>query len=342
MRRIPLWLDLRHVAADQRGPFLDAAQVARCEAIIAADVQVRAGRLLRGADDIGAIVRMESGADQERAVAEPGVVVVEAGDWTIIPLENLIAARRDRPGTVFAVAHGRDEALRLCDTLELGVHGIVLRPTSPDDVRNVHHALQQRGERRDDAPTPPAGTDDEPLRLMTARVSALSDAGPGDRVCVDTTSVFAPGEGLLVGSTARAFALVHAENIASEFVAARPFRVNAGAVHCYVVAPAGRTRYLSELASGDRVLAVNQAGATRELTVGRAKIERRPHTLVRWTSQAGAGSIVVQTAETIRFVRPDGTPVAVTDLAVGDEILVHHQSAARHFGMPVVESLEER
>jgi len=45
---------------------------------------------------------------------------------------------------------------------------------------------------------------------------------------VDLASLLAPGEGLLVGSFARALALVHSECAASAYIASRPFRVNAG------------------------------------------------------------------------------------------------------------------
>ena len=44
-----------------------------------------------------------------------------------------------------------------------------------------------------------------------------------------------PGEGLLVGSFARALFLVHSECAESAYINSRPFRVNAGpvsALHC--------------------------------------------------------------------------------------------------------------
>ena len=50
------------------------------------------------------------------------------------------------------------------------------------------------------------------------------------RVCVDTASLLAPGEGLLVGSFARALFLVHSECAQSAYISSRPFRVNAGPV----------------------------------------------------------------------------------------------------------------
>ena len=51
-----------------------------------------------------------------------------------------------------------------------------------------------------------------------------------DRVCVDLASMLSPGEGMLVGSFARALFLVHSECEASDYINSRPFRVNAGAV----------------------------------------------------------------------------------------------------------------
>ena len=50
------------------------------------------------------------------------------------------------------------------------------------------------------------------------------------RVCVDLCSNMGPGEGLLVGSFARALFLVHSESAQSAYISSRPFRVNAGAV----------------------------------------------------------------------------------------------------------------
>lgn len=62
-----------------------------------------------------------------------------------------------------------------------------------------------------------------------------------------------PGEGLLVGSFARITFLVHSECAVSKYVGSRPFRVNAGPVHSYIVGGGGETRYLSELCTGKQV-----------------------------------------------------------------------------------------
>lgn len=351
--RIPLWVDLREVPVNKRLPYFKAADNARVERILLGRddphldragidaVRVDGNLALKpatGTDVLGRYVLLRSAKDQDRAAGVDGIVVVEVEDWVNIPLENLIAARGDRPGTLYAIARSPEEAGRFRDTLEVGVHGIVLVPQRPAHIETADAVLREKG-RPDAAARPAPGRD----FLVPATVTSIQDGGPGDRVCVDTTSVFRPGEGLLVGSTARGFALVHAETIETDYVRARPFRVNAGAVHSYLYSAGGKTHYLSELGAGSKVLAVHPDGVHRVMTVGRAKIERRPHTLVTWRTDDGAeGNAMLQTAETIRLVHPDGTPVAVTDLEDGDAILVHVEDAARHFGMPVDESLEER
>ena len=40
---------------------------------------------------------------------------------------------------------------------------------------------------------------------------------------------------MLVGSSASSMVLVHGETVESEFVPTRPFRVNAGAAHTYIM-----------------------------------------------------------------------------------------------------------
>ena len=62
---------------------------------------------------------------------------------------------------------------------------------------------------------------------------------------MDLASLLAPGEGLLVGSFARALALVHSECAASAYIASRPFRVNAGPAR-------PNLPYLKQLGAGSR------------------------------------------------------------------------------------------
>ena len=150
------------------------------------------------------------------------------------------------------------------------------------------------------------------------------------------------GQGALVGNSAGFLFLVQAETRENPYVAPRPFRINAGAVHAYIRAPEGRTRYLSELQAGDRVLVVDASGNTVEAVVGRSKIERRPLLLVEAETPSGRGGIVLQNAETICLTSPDGEAVSVGALEPGTRVLVAEEAAARHFGMAVDESIMEK
>ncbi|KAK3240337.1 hypothetical protein CYMTET_49817 [Cymbomonas tetramitiformis] len=92
----------------------------------------------------------------------------------------------------------------------------------------------------------------ESLVLEVAKVTRVEPMGVGDRACVDLACLLEPGEGILVGSFARALFLVHSECMPSDYVASRPFRVNAGPVHSYTSGVGGRTAYLAELRTGSQ------------------------------------------------------------------------------------------
>lgn len=262
----------------------------------------------------------------ERRALEEGqrrIVIVHAADWTVIPLENLIAEGARLVARVFSA----EEAILAATTMERGVEGVLLVTHDPAEIRRTVAALKSEAEQ---------------VELQAAQVSEVRAVGMGDRVCVDTCTNMGPGEGMLVGNSSAAMFLVHAECVQNPYVACRPFRVNAGAVHGYVRVPGDRTRYLSELESGDEALIVGADGSTRATTVGRAKTERRPLLLVR--AQAGDAEVaaILQNAETIRLVRPGGDSVSVVELKSGDEVLVALESAGRHFGVKVQETIQER
>jgi 3-dehydroquinate synthase II len=184
--------------------------------------------------------------------------------------------------------------------------------------------------------------DRERLDLSWATVTAVEEAGSADRVCVDTGSLMDDDEGMLVGSMSRGLFFVHAETAESPYVAARPFRVNAGAVHAYVRTPDGGTKYLAELQSGDEVQVVDGEGRTRTAVVGRAKIEKRPMFRVEVETEAGDRvETLLQNAETIKVATPDGR-TAVTDLEAGDEIRVYLEEGGRHFGEAIDERIIEQ
>jgi 3-dehydroquinate synthase II len=182
----------------------------------------------------------------------------------------------------------------------------------------------------------------EKVELVTATITSTKQLGMGDRACLDTCTQMGLGEGMLVGNTASGFFLVHSESIDNPYVASRPFRVNAGAVHAYTLTSGGKTKYLADLKSGDEVLLVKSDGKSQVAYLGRNKIEKRPMMLIEADADGRPVSLVMQNAETIRLVDPQGEAVSITKLKPGDKVLAHIQTGGRHFGMQVEETLTER
>ncbi|PSQ17623.1 3-dehydroquinate synthase II [Halobacteriales archaeon QS_8_69_26] len=266
----------------------------------------------------------------EAAATEADYTIVVAEDWTIIPLENLIARVGEETHLVAGVTSA-EEAETAFETLEAGVDGVLLDSDDPGEIRDTVAV-------RDEA-------DRERLDLTWGEVVGVERVGSADRVCVDTGTLMTDDEGMLVGSMSRGLVFVHAETADSPYVASRPFRVNAGAVHAYVRTPGGGTAYLSELESGDEVLVADTDGNTREAVVGRSKIERRPMFRVRVAVEMDDGTDEVETllqnAETIKVATREGR-TAVTDLAEGQEILLYYEPTARHFGEAIDERIIEK
>jgi 3-dehydroquinate synthase II len=263
----------------------------------------------------------------EAVAAEADFTIVIGENWQIIPLENLIARVGDETDLIAGVRTAED-ARTAYETLELGADGVLLDTDDVDEIRKTVEVRDEMGR--------------ESLDLEYAEVTAIEQTGSADRVCIDTGSLMEHDEGMLVGSMARGLFFVHAETAESPYVASRPFRVNAGAVHAYVRTPDGGTKYLSELQSGDEVQIVDANGRTREAIVGRAKIEKRPMFRVQAETEDGDRiETLLQNAETIKVHTRDGR-TAVTDLEPGDEILVHHEDTATHFGERIEESIIEK
>ncbi|RMD46713.1 MAG: 3-dehydroquinate synthase II [Aquificota bacterium] len=273
-----------------------------------------------------ALIKIENKADEEKAaqIAKSGKkVIVETTDWTIIPLENLIAQSEN----IYSVVKNAEEADTAIGILEKGVKGVVLRTDNINEIKKVSKIIKEQSEH---------------VELVKAKVIAITPVGMGDRVAVDTTSLLKRGEGMLVGNSSAGMIFVHAETEESPYVASRPFRVNAGAVHMYTRVPGGKTVYLCELKTGSEVVVYDTEGNGRIVSVGRSKIERRPMLLVEAEYNGKKLSAVLQNAETIRLVKGDGSLISVVDLKIGDEILGYVEEAGRHFGMKVEETIIEK
>ena len=255
------------------------------------------------------------------SVAKKGLdfVIVEVKDWKIIPLENIIAKLHKINTKIFAMAKTPEEVRKMFSILEVGVDGVIFSTSSINEVREAMVYLGTRS-----------------FEMKPAKIIEIKEVGDGERVCVDTASMLHKGEGMLIGSRSNFLFLVHNESVGSSFTSPRPFRVNAGAVHCYTLSPDGTTNYLSEVETGSEVLILNSKGTARRATVGRSKIERRPMLMIKASANGEIGGIIAQDAETIRFVKPNGSLVSVTHLKKGDTVMVHAKPATgRHFGMEV-------
>ena len=272
---------------------------------------------------IGKKFQVLSNSDIEEilSIAKKGLdfVIVEVKDWKIIPLENIIAKLHKINTKIFAIARTPEEVRKMFSILEVGVDGVIFNTSSINEVREAMVYLGTRN-----------------FEMKPAKIIEIKEVGDGERVCVDTASMLHKGEGMLIGSRSNFLFLVHNESVGSSFTSPRPFRVNAGAVHCYTLSPDGTTNYLSEVETGSEVLILNSKGSARRATVGRSKIERRPMLMIKASAGEEIGGIIAQDAETIRFVKPNGQLISVTHLKKGDTVMVHAKSATgRHFGMEV-------
>lgn len=327
-------------------------------------------------------------------------------NWRIIPAENLVAAYGSKPeSSLFFFADSFLDARAVLEALHVGVDGVVLRTEDPNEARALARYVSENafGARRINEKKIPSvfservsetslSSDDQKgdrrldidrrIDFARAAVTRVEIVGLGDRVCVDCTSAFSPGEGLLVGSFARGLFLAHSECVSSfGYVNTRPFRVNAGPLCSYVLLPGGKTGYLSELKAGDEVLCVASDGSWSTKTVGRVKIEKRQMVLVEatlvdgecdlddeegdddsddggddgddflcvdtsdGTMRATTYSVLLQNAETVRLVgdAATGHSVSVSAMRVGDGVLVHRMAGGRHTGIEIAEEgWEER
>ena len=365
------WLDVRSVPRPQMEAVLDAAIHSRIGGVLAADRQLLetlpptitrvllttepneqsdAGpdvllRPITGPDELADLV---SHNNTDSATPSAGFVdvrddptlrlactaaealpytVIHFADPTKIPLEIVLAAAERASGSLVTVVADLEEAAIVFDVLERGSDGVLFAPADAGEVFALAKLLS--------ATTPE-------LRLSTLTVDGIEHVGLGDRVCVDTCSHFEEDEGILVGSYSSGFILCCSETHPLPYMPTRPFRVNAGALHSYVLGLDNRTNYLSELRSGSAILAVGADGRTRKVVVGRAKLESRPLLTISAHAENGQPvSLTVQDDWHVRVLGPNAKVLNVTELQVGDELLGYLATDQRHVGLPIGEFCRE-
>jgi len=286
---------------------------------VAVDGDIRLGK-----DVVEIEIKGSAGVDRAVELSRQKTVIVRTTDWTVIPLENIIA----RAGSLMAEVKNSSEARTAIQILEKGVDGVLINSSSIPEIRKTVAVIKAASPK---------------LKLEVATITKLEPLIMGDRVCVDTCTNMKQGQGMLVGNSAGAMFLVHSESVSNPYVAPRPFRVNAGAVHAYTMLKDGKTKYLSEISAGEEVLLVDYRGNTFPAIVGRSKVEKRPMMLVEAACGNKKASLIMQNAETIRLTSPTGKPVSVVKLNRGkSKVLVYYEEEGRHFGMKVKESIVEK
>jgi len=285
-----------------------------------------------------ATIALDDHRGQDEAISLIGSVpwvLVTCSDWNMISLENIVAAASGS-GTKVASAITREIDLNgVAFSLQHGVDAVLLPPEEGNE--SLWSAAREM--------TPEVSESNETVeghRLVTAAILSVEPAGVGERVCVDLIERLSQGEGLAIGSSASSLCIVHGETLPSEYVPSRPFRVNAGAIHAYVLMANGSTRYLSELEAGDEVAVLSHDGSKRAAVIGRLKVERRPFIMLRILTPMGEGQIILQQAETVRLISSSGKAMSVTNIEEGAEILALNETSMRHIGQAVPGEVVER
>ena len=97
-----------------------------------------------GEDVQAKFIEIKNKEDELRAAKEAcsGTVVVSTTDWKVIPLENLIAAKQKKSGTLIARVSSVGDAKLALEALEIGVDG-VLFDGKASDIKRVKELIEK-------------------------------------------------------------------------------------------------------------------------------------------------------------------------------------------------------
>lgn len=255
-------------------------------------------------------------------------LLLDFKDETNIPLELLIARLQSKKTSILKLVSNSEEAEIVFGVMEVGSDGVVLKSENLDEIIKLDKLIEKQSRGK--------------LELVKAKVTDMEHIGMGYRACIDTTTIMSGNEGMIIGSTSSGGLLVSSETHFLPYMELRPFRVNAGAVHSYVWGPNNSTAYLSELKAGSRLLCVNTLGETREVSVGRVKIEVRPLLKIEVEYNNIRINAIVQDDWHIRLLGGDGQPKNASKICIGDELLAYMCLGGRHVGIKIDESIEEK
>ena len=144
------------------------------------NLQIDGDALYIEGKQVGRRVDVSNSEGQSKARAMAGSVewiLLDLGEWKMIPIENIIAACDGGPTKVAARISSPEQVLGAAFALQIGVDALLV------DEKTLQTALiakSQRGEVTIDAIDE---TDNEELELSLLEVIEVSEGGVGDRVC---------------------------------------------------------------------------------------------------------------------------------------------------------------
>ena len=247
---------------------------------------------------------------------------------TNIPLELIIAEYQEFKTKIIKKVNNLVEAKIAFDVMEKGSDGVMITGASTDDLFSINRYIQESKVHK--------------LEIIPAKVLSVQHIGSGFRACLDTTTLFNQNEGMIIGSTSSGGILISSETHFLPYMNLRPFRVNAGAVHSYVYAPGNRTEYITDLSAGSVVLACDNNGNAREVTIGRVKIEQRPLLKIEAEFEGNKINAIVQDDWHIRVLGMNDTVHNASCLQEGDVLAAYVCKAGRHVGISVNETIIEK
>jgi 3-dehydroquinate synthase II len=270
---------------------------------------------------VGKFKEVKDHKDVEKLLNEdPNIFyIVKFYNIKALAAEDILANIKN--GKIIPYAESVDEIELYFNILEKGFENVVI------DYEKIKNVQQKKF------------VSNTPLEYTT--VKDIIWIGKGERVCIDFVSSLYQGEGCLIGSFSRQMYLVGPEIMPTNFSPARPFRVNAGAIHSYCLLPNGKTKYLSDLKAGDCVAVCDTKGNIRSETVGRIKREFRPLVLIKTDGKESDGSIVLQNAESVYLYNKKKESLHINEIKIGDEILTAYFHSARHTGIAIDEAILE-
>ncbi|MCL2252920.1 MAG: 3-dehydroquinate synthase II [Lachnospiraceae bacterium] len=288
-------------------------------------------------DDVGTIekgifITIDDKKSMERAIElSPSykTIVIQFQSVTNIPLELILAYSQEYKNTICKIISNSEDGWIATMTMEMGSQAVLIKTSDIEELNQLKKKIDN--------------LINMTMEIEELKVEEIKHIGMGDRVCIDTISKLDNDEGMILGSTSSGGILVSSENHYLPYMDLRPFRVNAGAIHSYILCPDNKYRYLSELQSGDEVMVINSKGRARAVSVGRIKMEKRPMLLIKTISKNGKPTnVIVQDDWHIRIISSKGEVKNSVLLTKGDVVLGCMMKEGRHLGVAIDETIIEK